>query len=47
MQHLGVDVPHEIIDLLIARDYLTEPEAADRHATARALETFLADQIER
>ncbi len=45
LQHLGVDVPHEIIDLLIARDYLTEPEAADRHTIERAFETFLADQF--
>ncbi len=45
LQHLGVDVPHEIIDLLIARDYLTEPDAADRHAIEKAVETFLTDQV--
>ncbi len=44
--HLGIDVPHEVIDRLIAENYLTEAEAADRHATGKALESFLADQIE-
>ncbi len=43
--HLGIDVPHEVIDRLIAQNYLTEAEAADRHATGKALETFLADQF--
>ncbi len=46
LQHLAIDVPHEVIDRLIAENYLTEAEAADRHATGKALETFLADQIE-
>ncbi len=45
LQHLGIDVPHEVIDRLIAENYLTEAEAADRHATGKALETFLADQF--
>ncbi len=45
LQHLAIDVPHEVIDQLIAENYLTEAEAADRHATGKALETFLADQI--
>ncbi len=43
--HLGIDVPHEVIDRLIAENYLTEAEAADRHATGKALETFLVDQF--
>jgi hypothetical protein len=38
-------VPHEVIDRLIAQNYLTEAEAADRHTTGKALETFLADQF--
>ena len=45
VQHLGIDVPHAIIELMIAEKYLTEAEAADRQATGKALETFLADQI--
>ncbi len=45
LQHLAIDVPHEVIDRLIAENYLTEAEAADRHATGKALETFLADQF--
>ncbi len=45
LQHLGIDVPHEVIDRLITENYLTEGEAADRHATGKALETFLADQF--
>ncbi len=45
LQHLGIDVPLVLIDLLIAGDYLTETDAADRPAIERAVETFLADQI--
>ncbi len=45
LQHLSIDVPHAIIDLLITERYLTESDAADRHATGKALETFLVDQI--
>ncbi len=45
LQHLGIDVPCAFIDQLIAQRYLTEAEAADRHATGKALETFLADQF--
>ncbi len=45
LQHLAIDVPHEVIDRLIAENYLTEAEAADRHATGKALETFLADRF--
>ena len=45
LRHLGIDVPNEFFDLLIAKDYLTEPGAADRHATRKALEKFLADQV--
>ncbi len=45
LRDLGIDVPNEFFDLLIARDYLTEPGAADRHATRKALEKFLADQV--
>ncbi len=44
LRHLGIDVPHAIIDLLITKRYLTEAEAADRHATGKALATFLVDQ---
>ena len=46
LQHLAIDVPHEVIDRLIAQNYLTEAEAADRHAAGKAIETFLVDQIE-
>ena len=45
LQHLGIDVPHAVIELMIAEKYLTEPDAADRHAIENALETYLADQI--
>ncbi len=45
LQHLGIDVPHAIIELLIAGDYLTETDAADPHAIEKAVETFLADQV--
>ncbi len=45
LQHLGIDGPHDVIDRLITENYLTEGEAADRHATGKALETFLADQF--
>ncbi len=45
LQHLSIDVPHAVIDLLITERYLTESEAADRHAIERALETYLVDQI--
>ncbi len=43
--HLGIDVPLVLIDLLIAGDYLTETDAADRHAIEKAVETFLAYQV--
>ncbi len=45
LQHLGIEVPLVLIDLLIAGDYLTETDAADRHAVEKAVETFLADQV--
>ena len=45
LQHLGIDVPSAFIELMIAERYLTEPDAADRHATEKAVETFLADQV--
>ncbi len=45
LQHLAIDVPHKVIDRLITENYLTEGEATDRHATGKALETFLADQF--
>ena len=45
LQHLGIDVPHAIIEMMIAERYLTEPDAADRSAVEKAVETFLADQV--
>ena len=45
LQHLSIDVPYAVVDLLITERYLTEPDAADRHAIERALETYLSDQI--
>ncbi len=45
LQHLGIEVPLVLIDLLIAGDYLTEPDAADRSAVEKAVEIFLADQV--
>ena len=45
LQHLSIDVPYVVVDLLITERYLTESEAGDRHATERALETYLVDQI--
>ena len=32
LQYLGIDVPHAVIELLIAERYLTEPDAVDRPA---------------
>ncbi len=43
--HLGIDVPSEFIELMIAERYLNEPDAADRHAIEKAVQTFLADQV--
>ncbi len=43
--HLGIDVPSAFIDLMIRERYLTEPDAADRHAIEKAVEIFLADQV--
>ncbi len=45
LQHLAIDVPCAFIELMITERYLTEPDAADRHAIERAVETFLADQV--
>ncbi len=45
LQHLAIDVPYAVVDLLITERYLTESEAADRHAIEKAVETFLADQV--
>ncbi len=45
LQHLAIDVPYAVVDLLITESYLTESGAADRHAIERALETYLIDQI--
>ncbi len=45
LQHLGIDVPCAFIELMIAERYLTEPDAADRSAVEKAVETFLADQV--
>ncbi len=45
LQHLGIDVSLVLIDLLIAGDYLNEPDAADRHAIEKAVEAFIADQV--
>ncbi len=43
--HLGIDVPCEFIELMIAESYLAEPDAVDRPAIEKAVETFLADQV--
>ncbi len=43
--HLGIDVPSAFIELMIAERYLTEPDAADRHAIEKAVEKFLVDQV--
>ncbi len=45
LQHLGIDVPCAFIELMITERYLTEPDAADRPAIEKAVETFLADQV--
>ena len=45
LQHLAIDVPYAVVDLLITERYLTETDAADRHAIERALEIYLVDQI--
>ncbi len=45
LQHLGIDVPLVLIELMIAERYLTEPDAADRSSVEKAVETFLADQV--
>ena len=45
LQHLGIDVPSAFIELMITERYLTEPDAADRHAIEKAVETFLADLV--
>ncbi len=45
LQHLGIDVPSSFIELMIAERYLTEPDAAERSAVEKAVETFLADQV--
>ncbi len=45
LQHLAIDVHYAVVDLLITEKYLTESDAADRHAIERALETYLVDQI--
>ncbi len=45
LQHLGIDVPCEFIELMIAESYLAETDAADRHAIEKAVEAFIADQV--
>ena len=45
LQHLRLDLPHAVIELLITERYMTESDTADRHAIERALETYLVDQI--
>ena len=45
LQHILIDVPHAVIDLLITERYLTESDTVDQHAIERALETYLVDQI--
>ena len=45
LRNLGIDVPHAVVELMIAERYLTEPDAVDRPAIEKAVETFLADQV--
>ncbi len=45
LQHLGIDVPSAFIELMIRERFLTEPDAADRHAVEKAVEAFIADQF--
>ncbi len=43
--HLGIDMTCAFIELMIAENYLTEPDIVDRPAIEKAVETFLADQF--
>ncbi len=45
LQHLRLDVPHAVIELLIIERYMTESDTADRHAIERAFKTYLVDHI--
>ena len=47
LQNFNVDAPCTIIDWLIDSGYLTAEETGDRRTEERALEAFLADQVER
>ncbi len=46
LHHLSLDAPCAIIDRLIDDGYLAVVDAGDRRAEERALEAYLADQIE-
>ena len=46
LQNFNIDVPCTIIDLLIESRYLAAEDTGDRRTEERALEAFLADQVE-